>query len=91
MNQVILYGLSGADTQYRVIKFYCIYEEHLSIGTLKSRAALMVMQNPGIKHVYAIDNRYGLKREYIQSYKINSIESCAIFKDTLEREGLLVY
>jgi hypothetical protein len=91
MNQIILYGLSGADTQYRVVKYYCMYEENLSISNLKRRAALMVMQNPGIEHVYAVDNRYGLKTEYIQSYKINSIESCAIFKDTLEREGLLVY
>lgn len=91
MNQIILYGLSGADTQYRAVKYYCMYEESLSIGNLKRRAALMVMQNPGIEHVYAVDNRYGLKAEYIQSYKINSIESCAIFKDTLEREGLLVY
>jgi hypothetical protein len=91
MNQVILYGLSGADTQYRVLKYYCMYEENLSISNLKRYAALMVMQNPGIEHVYAVDNRYGLKREYIQSYKINSIESCAIFKDTIEREGLLVY
>lgn len=91
MNQIILYGLSGADTQYRVVKYYCMYEESLSIGNLKRRAALMVMQNPGIEHVYAVDNRYGLKAEYIQSYKINSIESCAIFKDTLEREGLLIF
>jgi hypothetical protein len=91
MNQIILYGLSGAETQYRVLKYYCIFDEALSIGNLKRRAALMVMQNPGIEHVYAVDNRYGLKYEYIQSYKINSIESCAIFKDTLEREGLLVY
>lgn len=91
MNQIILYGLSGADTQYRVVKYYCMYEESLSIGNLKRRAALMVMQNPGIEHVYAVDNRYGLKAEYIQSWKVNSIESCAIFKDTLEREGLLIF
>lgn len=91
MNQIILYGLSGADTQYRVLKYYCMHEEVLSIGNLKSRAALMVMQNPGIEHIYAVDNRYGLKREYIESYKKNTIESCAIFKDALEREGILVY
>ena len=90
MDQVILYGLSGADTQYRVLKYYCMYGEALTVSNLKRRAALMVMQNPGIEHVYAVDNRYGLKQEYIQSYKINSIESCAIFKDTIEREGLLV-
>jgi hypothetical protein len=58
---------------------------------MKRHAGFMVLQNPGIERVYAIDNRYGLKREYVESYKKNSIESCAIFKDILEREGLLVY
>ena len=91
MRQIILYGISGAETQYRVLKYYCIFDEFISIGNIKRQAAFMVMQNPGIKHVYAIDNRYGLKREYTESYKQNSIESCAIFKDILEREGLLVY
>lgn len=92
MHQIILYGLSGAETQYRVLKYYCIFESpFVSISTIKRHAAFMVMCNPGIKHVYAIDNRYGLRREYIESYKKNTIESCAIFKDTLEREGLLVY
>lgn len=91
MHQIILYGISGAETQYRVLKYYCIFEEFASIGNMKRQAAFMVMQNPGIEHVYAVDNRYGLKREYIESYKQNTIESCAIFKDTLEREGLLVY
>lgn len=91
MHQVILYGISGADKQYKVLKYWCINEEFLSIGSMKRHAAFMVLQNPGIEHVYAIDNRYGLKREYIESYKKNTIESCAIFKDTLEREGILVY
>ena len=91
MHQIILYGISGAETQYRVLKYYCIYEEFLSIHSMKRHAAFMVLQNPGIERVYAVDNRYGLKREYTESYKQNSIESCAIFKDTLEREGILVY
>lgn len=91
MHQIILYGISGAETQYRVLKYYCIYDDVVSIGDMKRHAAFMVMQNPSIEHVYAIDNRYGLRREYIESYKKNTIESCAIFRDTLEREGLLVY
>lgn len=91
MHQIILYGLSGAETQYRVLKYWCLYEETLSIENIKRRAGFMVLQNPGIEHVYAVDNRYGLKREYIESYKKNTIESCAIFKDTLEREGILVW
>lgn len=91
MNQIILYGMSGAETQYRVLKYFCVHDEEVSIAKLKRHAAYMVMSNPGIERVFAVDNRYGLKREYIESYKKNTIESCAIFKDTLEREGIVVY
>ena len=91
MRQIIHYGISGAETQYRVLKYWCIYEDNISIENIKRCAGFMVLQNPSIEHVYAIDNRCGLKREYIESYKKNTIESCAIFKDTLEREGLLVW
>jgi hypothetical protein len=91
MRQIILYGLSGAEAQYRVLSYYCIYEDDISIANIKRHAGFMVLQNPSIEHVYAVDNRYGLKREYIESYKRNTIESCAIFKDTLEREGILVW
>lgn len=35
--------------------------------------------------------QYGLKREFQESIKRNSIESCAIFKDTLEREGIQIF
>lgn len=48
------------------------------------------MKNPDVEHVYAIDNRYGLRRDYKESMKQNSIESHYIFKDILEREGMLV-
>lgn len=34
---------------------------------------------------------YGLKREFQESIKRNSIESCAIFKDILEREGIKIF
>lgn len=90
MKQIILYGISGASKQYRVLQYYCIYEENISIWNIRHQANVMRMENPSIEHVYAVDNRHGLKREYVQSYKKNTIESCAIFKDILEREGLMV-
>ena len=70
--------------------YFCIYEEFVSINTILGEARRLRMKNPSIEHVYAIDNRYGLRRDYKESMKQNSIESHYIFKDILEREGMRV-
>lgn len=90
MKQIILYGISNANNQYRVVRYYRIDDENISIWNIRNCANIMRMENPSIQHVYAVDNRFGLRREYSESIKRNTIESCAIFKDTLEREGLKV-
>lgn len=88
--QIILYGMSYANNQYKVVKYHRIEEENVSIWYMRHCANVMRMENPSIQHVYAVDNRHGLRREYMESIKRNTIESCAIFKDTLEREGLKI-
>ncbi len=90
MSQIILYGVSGPSKAYMVLNYYCIYEEFVSIRTIMSEAKLLRVKNPDVEHVYAIDNRYGLRRDYRESMKQNSIESHYIFKDILEREGIQI-
>lgn len=90
MSQIILYGVSGPSKAYAVLNYFCIYEEFVSIRTIMSGAELLRMKNPSVEHVYAIDNRYGLRRDYRESMKQNSIESHYIFKDILEREGIQI-
>ena len=91
MNNIILYGIGDAKYQYRVLKYFCIYDERIDIAEIKRIARTMQVINPSIEHVYLISNRHGLKREFQESIKHNSIESCAIFKDTLEREGIKIF
>ena len=90
MKQVILYGLSGADKQYKVECYFCIFDKETTLKKIKYHSEMMRIYNPNVKMVFAIDNRPGLKSEYTHSFKENSIESCAVFKDTLEREGLRI-
>ena len=90
MNQVILYGIAGAENQYRVIRYFIIDAELVSISNIVYQANMLKIKNPTIEHVYAIDNRRGLRRDYVESYKRNTIESCAIFKDILEREDIMI-
>ena len=94
MTTVYLYGLGGADQMYRVIRYSAVEIDNLVgtnygvIRTLKYEATMMRMKYPNIERVFAIDNGRGLARDYINAWKKNTIESHAIFKDILEREGL---
>ena len=91
MNNIILYGVGDARYQYRVLRYFAIYDERADTSEVKRIARMMQVINPSIEHVYMITNRRGLKREFMVSTKRNSIESCAIFKDTLEREGIKIF
>ena len=88
--QIILYGLGGADIQYVALSYFCIYEDDISIENIMLFAQIMRMKNPTIESVYAIDNRRGLRRDYETSVRKHTIESCAIFKDLLERYGIKI-
>lgn len=90
-NQVVIYGLGGASKQYRVLEFFTIFDTSRDIITEIYRvSSRMKVRNPSIEKIYVIDNRKGLKRDYLESFKANSIEGWVIFKDLLEREGIQV-
>lgn len=87
--KILLYGVGGASKQYAVLRYYAIYEDEPDmIGTIKRTADWMRVNNPSIMAVYAISNRRGLYHDYMEARRHNSIESHAIFRDILEREGI---
>lgn len=88
--QVYLYGIAGAEKQYKVIAYQFLVDDDISIRNIAYTATLMKVKNPSIQRVFAIDNRKNLRRDYQESIKKNTIESCYIFKDILETEGLEV-
>ena len=91
MNNIIINGIGDARYQYRVLRYFAIYDERADTSEVKRIARMMQVIIPSIEHVYMITNRRGLIREFMESTKRNSIESCAIFKDTLEREGIKIF
>ena len=86
--QVYLYGISGAEKQYVTIAYRFLVDDDITIRNSVSEAVLLKMRNPAVEKVFAIDNMRGLRRDYMDSIKKHSIESCAVFKDILEREGI---
>lgn len=89
-DQIVLYGIGGPEKEYAVLGYFQIFELHDVVSTVRREAARLVANNPSIKAVYMIDNRYGLRRDYRESVRHNSIESYAVFKDILEREGMRI-
>lgn len=90
MKRVYLYGIAGADEAYGIVKYLRIEEDRFSIKNIIYDAMWLKMKNPTIEHVYAIDDRGGLMYDYRDAIKRNSIEGFVIFKNILEREGIMV-
>lgn len=91
MKTMYLYGISGAENGYRVVRYTCIDERDFSVMTINYEAAIMRRRYPSIEHVYILDNRRGLGECFMRTFKENSIDGWISFKDILEREGLQVF
>lgn len=88
--RVYLYGVAGPETGYAVVKYMYIEADRVSVRTIINDALWLQMKNPTIEHVYAIDDRPWLLWDYRDAIVKKSVESFSIFKNMLEREGLLV-
>lgn len=90
-NQIFLYGIGDAGTQFRVLNYEYIESEKFSVWLMFRVIDSMILRTPGIIEIYMLDNRPGLRADFMESVKSNTVESCQIFKDILRREGLKVY
>lgn len=90
MKQIVLYGIAGASKAYRVVGYYVLHLDEVKdiIHEVRYQATRMGNINPSVRKVYLMNNRAGLRRDYMDAYRDDSIESWVIFKDILEREGL---
>lgn len=86
-NQLMYYGIAGADENYRVVRFYGIRSADYTIENETRIVSDMLDANPGIRRVFVVTNGFGLKKDYRSAVSQNSIESWIIFKDLLERRG----
>lgn len=87
-DQIVMYGLGGVEYKFKCLRFEVFEANEVRFSDIQYEAGRMIERNPSIEHVYVMSNRRGLAWEYIQSVKKDSIESCAIFRDTLEREAV---
>ena len=88
--QIILYGLGGPDINYVPLEYYNMFEEDVSIITIRHHAEFMAEHNPTIKEVWAVDNRKGLKHDYMHAIKKHSVDSGVEFRSMLERYAIRI-
>lgn len=85
--QVVLYGFGGPEDMFRVVRYRVLYPEEACVSEIIYQARRMIASYPNIQKVYAIDNRYGLNRDYRDAMRSNNMEGWVLFKDICEREG----
>lgn len=88
---IILYGFAGTEKQYRVLSYYVIDKDIVSIDYLKYRASVMMELYPSITRVYAVDNHPTLKDDYLEAIKATTIERTYEFYDLVDRRGIRIY
>ena len=83
----VMYGLMGADKQYRPGKFLIFSKEELSMLAVRHVAEAM-REFPEIKSVYIVDNRKRIHTAYKYAMRKKTLEANIEFKDLLETYGI---
>lgn len=90
MRKVYLYGIASVEKSYNIVRYQWLEGDSISIRQMIGAAQWMVENNSAIQHVYAVDDRPGLCREYRDAIQHQTIDRFVLFKNMLEREGLMV-
>ena len=83
----VMYGLMGADKQYRPGKFWIFSSKELSMLAVKHEAEVM-KEFPDIKSVYIVDNRKSIHTAYKYTMRKKSFDANIEFKGLLETYGI---
>lgn len=62
----------------------------ITVGNMLRLANRMAEVNPAKLTIYAVDNRPGLHKEYLESRKTRDFTKHVEFADTVSREGILL-
>lgn len=92
MKKIFLYGIAGESDKYRIVKntWIDIENELVTVRNLLNMAAWLKYKEPGIEHVYAVDDSAEMARLYKNTIKLNRMDENVEFKLMLEDIGLRI-
>lgn len=85
--QVYLYGFNKL---CRLEGYVYLEEQDITIYNIRQRAIWMLNNFGSTCEVIAVDNRIGLKSEFLESFKSNDFTKHVEFEDLCSREGFIV-
>lgn len=90
--KIFIYGIAGAEDQYRIVRYeyFDCDKEPITITKLRRFAGWMKGKYPGICDVYAVDESAQLARDFIHTWRAKRIDANVDFKCMLESIGLKI-
>lgn len=86
--RVFLYGFNEL---HHVVNCKYLNEGRVSIWTMNQLAACMFDERPDIRRIYAVDNRLGLKQDFLDTIIRPHFTKDIEFEDMISREGILAW
>lgn len=83
--------LYAFDDLNKVISYRRIEAEYMNVRTVKFVIAQMLNWGFGIKDIYLVGDRRGLGKEFLAAQKSRDFTEHFAFKDTCQREGIIVF
>lgn len=91
MSSIMLYGFTKDNSGYKPEEKYTLYDHDVSINAMRYIADKFLAENSNIVEIIAVDNRVGLKQEWLKAVNSNLTDIRYEFYDTVRRSGLVLY
>lgn len=75
---------------HRIVDVKFLQEDGISVRSMTWVAEQMLL-NTDARTIYAIDNRWGLRRDFIDAYKSMDFAKHIEFEDLVSREGIKLF
>ena len=91
MKQVYLYGFADVHKNYKILCWYFLNEEDISIKNIINTAMTLKGRFPNVEHVYAVDNQKNLKRDLEYTLKHDDYTHYVDFKNYCAVSGVKIF
>lgn len=87
MTSIMVYGFTKDDAGYKPEEKYTLYPHDISIVAMRYLADKFMSENENVVEVIAVDNRVGLKQEWLKAISSNLTDERYEFYDTVKKAG----
>lgn len=83
--------LYGFEELHHVVDCKYLREGRISVNSINNLVERMFYENPNIKRIYAVDNRIGLREDFLDTITKPHFAKDIEFEDMISKEGFLAW